>query len=109
MGAAGFHARCPGLPAGCRCPHHQTQQAELGEIIRISVRKRLILAGIDPDLPLAKRGRGDRTVCGKGHDLTEPNSTTEKGECRMCRRDSSARSKEHRRLREEAAEHGETA
>lgn len=95
-----FHATCTGLRSGCGCRCHAEEQMSIEEVVAASKRRRLIAAGIDPDLPASKRRRTDRPVCIHGHPLDGPDALGPNGQCRACRRDDSRRYKQ--RQREEA-------
>jgi hypothetical protein len=101
--AAGFHAECrgrwhtkPGEAATvCGCPCHRKREIDLAAVLAEARKARHEASGIDLN---AKPPRSMRSHCRHGHELT-PENTGPKGDCRLCKRASSARAKAKRRAR----------
>lgn len=99
--AAGFHAACPGKAHSrpgqtavvCLCPCHRDTQTDLAREIEQARHTRQIIAGINLD---ATPPKVPRTKCRNNHEMT-PENTGPKGDCRTCKRVSSAKSKKRKK------------
>lgn len=99
--AARFHATCRGrwytrpgeTPTVCVCPCHRPADVDLARELEDARKARQVAAGIDLD---ARPPQVPRTRCRNSHDMT-PANTGPKGDCRECKRISSAKSKKRKK------------
>lgn len=96
-GAASFHVACRGKQhtrpgeavTVCLCPCHRDKVTDIVREVEAAKRTRQAIAGIDLD---ATPPKVPRTRCRNQHEMT-PSNTGPKGDCRTCKRISSAKSK----------------
>lgn len=99
--AAGFHASCHGrwhtkpgeTSKACVCPCHRPTDVGLADQLTAARTARQKAAGVDLS---AKPPKVPRTHCRNEHEMTSEN-TGPKGDCRKCKRISSAKSKKRKK------------
>ena len=86
-----FHRRCQDARCVCTC---HVQQTPIADRIAEAKKAKLRAAGIDPEA--GPRRAKERGYCRHNHEMT-PKNTGPRGECRACKRISSARCKAARK------------
>lgn len=89
--ALGWHAACRNRECGCL--HHRQERTPIADLLFHQSRQKMLARGIDLEAP-----DGPRLICRHRHDLTVPNALNSRGECRVCRRESSYRYKQRKKL-----------